>query len=46
MFNGECLVGMCDGSVIHLKKDPDEQQMKYLIMPADGNVINIEVLKY
>jgi hypothetical protein len=46
IFDGECLVGMGDGSVRHLRKDRDEQQMKYLIMPADGNVINIAVLEY
>jgi hypothetical protein len=37
---------MCDGSVKHLKKKADEQQLKYLIMPADGNVIDFDKLEY
>jgi hypothetical protein len=45
LFDGEFHVGMCDGSVIAIKKDFDEQQMKYLIMPADGNVIDFDKLK-
>ena len=39
LFNGECLVGMADGSVRHLKKDPNEEHLKYLIMPDDGMII-------
>ena|SRR5579872_5137533 len=46
MFDGECLVVMGDGSVKHLRKKPDEQQLKYLIMPADGNVIDFDKLDY
>ena len=46
LFDGECLVAMCDGRVIHLKKKPDEQQLKYLIMPNDGNVVDFEKLEY
>jgi hypothetical protein len=46
MFDGECHVAMCDGSVKHLKKKPDEQQLKYLIMPADGNIIDFKKLEY
>jgi hypothetical protein len=38
LFDGETHVGMCDGSVRLLKKDPDEKELKNLIMPADGNV--------
>jgi hypothetical protein len=45
LFDGECLVAMCDGSVKHLRKKPDEEQMKYLIMPADGNVIDFSKLE-
>jgi hypothetical protein len=44
LFDGECLVTMCDGSVKHLKKKPDEQQLKYMIMPSDGNVIDFDKL--
>lgn len=46
MFDGECLVAMGDGSVKHLKKKPDDQQLKYMIMPADGNVIDFDKLDY
>ena len=46
LFDGECQVAMCDGSVKHLKKNPDEQQLKYMIMPADGNVIDFDKLDY
>jgi hypothetical protein len=46
MFDGECHVAMCDGSVKHLKKNPDEKLMKYLIMPADGMVIDFDKLEY
>jgi hypothetical protein len=46
MFDGEILVAMCDGSVKHLKKKADEQQLKYLIMPSDGNVIDFAKLEY
>ena len=45
LFDGESLVAMCDGSVKHLKKKPDEQQLKYMIMPADGNVIDFSKLE-
>jgi len=44
-FDGVCHVVMCDGSVIRLKKEPDEKQLKHLIMPADGNVIDLDKLK-
>jgi hypothetical protein len=45
LFDGECQVAMCDGSVAHLKKNPDEESMKYLIMPADGNVVDWDKLR-
>jgi hypothetical protein len=45
MFDGEFHVAMCDGSVRLLKKNPDEQQLKYLIMPADGNIIDFKKLE-
>lgn len=44
LFNGDFHVGMGDGSVRFLKKDADEQQLKYLIMPADGNIIEFKKL--
>ena len=45
LFDGELHVGMCDGSVMRVKKDFDVDEMKKLIMPADGNVIDIDKLK-
>jgi hypothetical protein len=45
LFEGECQVAMCDGSVIHLKKNPDELSMKNFIMPADGNVVDLDKLR-
>jgi hypothetical protein len=46
IFDSEIIVAMCDGSVRHLKKNPDEEQLKYLIMPQDGNVIDFDKLDY
>ncbi|HEV3383250.1 MAG TPA: DUF1559 domain-containing protein [Gemmata sp.] len=40
LFDGECLVGMGDGYVRHLKKKPDEAQLKLMIMADDGMVID------
>ncbi|HEV3438814.1 MAG TPA: DUF1559 domain-containing protein [Gemmata sp.] len=45
LFDGEFHVGMCDGSVRLLKKNPDEKELKNLIMPADGNVIDFKKLE-
>jgi prepilin-type processing-associated H-X9-DG protein len=45
MFDGVCNVAMCDGSVKRLKKDADEKELKKLIMPADGHVIDFEKLE-
>src|SRR5262249_21083149 len=45
LFDGECHVVMCDGSVLRLKKNPDEKELKRLIMPADGNVIDLKKLQ-
>jgi hypothetical protein len=45
LFDGECHVAMGDGSVIFLKKEPDEKELKNLIMPDDGNVIDFKKLK-
>jgi hypothetical protein len=43
-FDGPCHVVMCDGSVIRLKKNPDEKELKKLIMPADGEVVDLDKL--
>jgi hypothetical protein len=45
LFDGECHVGMGDGSVIFLKKEPDEKELKNLIIPDDGNIIDFKKLK-
>jgi prepilin-type processing-associated H-X9-DG protein len=45
LFDGECNVAMCDGSVLRLKKDADEKELKNLIMPADGNVLDLKKLR-
>jgi hypothetical protein len=44
LFDGESHVGMCDGSVRRLKKNPDEDELKKLIMPADGSIIDFKKL--
>jgi hypothetical protein len=45
LFDGECHVALCDGSVRLLKKKPDEKELKNLIMPADGNVVDFTKLE-
>jgi hypothetical protein len=45
LFNGDFHAAAGDGSVILLKKDFDVQQMKYFIMPADGNEVDFTKLK-
>jgi hypothetical protein len=45
LFDGDFHVGMGDGSVILVKKDADEKVLKNLIMPADGNPIDINAIK-
>jgi hypothetical protein len=45
LFDGECNVVLCDGSVKRLKKDADEKQLKLFIMPQDGNVIDFKKLE-
>ena len=44
MFGGEFHVLLGDGSVIRVKKDFDQKMMKYVIMPGDGMVVDIEKL--
>ncbi|MDB5307287.1 MAG: hypothetical protein JWO38_1489 [Gemmataceae bacterium] len=45
LFDGDFHVGLADGSVIRCKKDADETELKKLIMPADGTVIDMTKLK-
>ena len=44
LFDGVFHVALCDGSVIRVKKDFDTDEMKKIIMPADGNVIDLKKL--
>ena len=44
LFDGECHVAMCDGSVRRLKKNADEKELRKLITPADGEVIDFDKL--
>ena len=44
LFDGECNVVLCDGSVRRLKKGADETELKKLIIPFDGNVIDFTKL--
>jgi hypothetical protein len=45
MFDGEFYVAMGDGSVKRIKKDPDEKELRKLIMPADGEVVDFSKLE-
>jgi hypothetical protein len=45
LFDGDFHVAMADGSVIFCKKDADEKELKKLIMPADGFVIDFKKIK-
>jgi hypothetical protein len=45
LFDGESHAAMCDGSVKTLKKNPDEKELKKLIMPADGEIIDFTKLE-
>ena len=43
-FDGQCHVALCDGSVIRMKKNPDEKELKKFIQPDDGEVIDLDKL--
>jgi Protein of unknown function (DUF1559) len=45
LFDGEFHVAMCDGSVMRCRKDADEKELRKLIMPADGEPIDIELIR-
>ena len=45
MFDGDFNVALADGSVMLCKKDADIGEMRKLIMPADGQPINMDKLK-
>lgn len=44
LFDGQRHVGMCDGSVIRLKKGADEKEPQKLIAPSDGEVSALDKL--
>ena len=44
LFDGVFHLALCDGSVIRVKKDFDVDEMKKVIMPADGNAVNLKAL--
>ncbi len=39
-----CHVALCDGSVIRMKQDADEKELRKLILPADGEVLDTDKL--
>lgn len=43
-FDGQCHVLLGDGSVIRMKKGADAAELKKLIQPADGEVIDFDKL--
>ncbi len=45
LFDGDFHVAMGDGSVMFCKKDADEKELRKLIMPADGEVVDFKKLK-
>jgi prepilin-type processing-associated H-X9-DG protein len=44
LFNGDFHVAFCDGSVQMMKKNPDDKELKNLIMPTDGNIVDMKKL--
>ena len=44
LFDGVFHVGLCDGSVQRCRKDANVDELRKLIMPADGNVMIVELL--
>jgi hypothetical protein len=45
LFGGEFHVGMADGSILRCKKDADEKELRKLIKPNDGQMIDFKKLK-
>ena len=44
LFEGGCHIGLSDGSVMRLKMGADETELRHLINPNDGNVIEYKKL--
>jgi Protein of unknown function (DUF1559) len=45
LFDGAFHVARCDGSVMRLRKDPDEEQLRWFITPAGGEIIDFKKLE-
>ncbi len=45
LFDGDFHVVLCDGSVMRIKKDFDETEMKHLITPAGGEILDLDKLR-
>jgi hypothetical protein len=45
LFDGDFHVLLCDGSVYLFRKDYDPDDMKKVIMPADGNRVDLDLLR-
>jgi hypothetical protein len=45
LFDGDFHVVLCDGSVLLLKKDADETELKRFITPADGFILDLSKLE-
>jgi uncharacterized protein DUF1559 len=43
MFGGECGVVLCDGRVVRLRKNANDEHVRRLIMPTDGYVVSDEI---
>jgi hypothetical protein len=44
LFDGDFHALLCDGSVYRIKNDCDQDEMKKVIMPADGNPVDLKKL--
>jgi len=45
LFDGVCQVGLCDGSVMRIKKDSDMEQLRALITPRGGEILDLDKLR-
>ena len=45
LIDGECNVVLGDGSVVQLRRKPNEKELKKLIMPDDGQPLNFDILE-
>jgi hypothetical protein len=45
LFDGEFHVALCDGSVMRLKKEPDEEQLRNFITPSGAEIVDFKKLE-